>query len=281
MLLETVEEDDTFVVITKTKGVIQVLEALFRWFFKVEEIIDAALNKLHELLKEAQGKKKCSTINKDNIIFDIENWEVGLAFMEAVVHWFSKGSAWDELNRSVCTSLGHLTVTDFNAEEGSKENRTSPDKSSGYFFYLGKFPGVSSRDEDRKNDAGALEVAVEIEESKRPTEELVARVVDIEDQVSRSCYSGSSIHKLVEDVLSCFIVEVVKLDNFMNYVGNLESQSSVEGVILALKQNMKDMETEVKALEQKIKKLRTSLKYSDFVLTIKVLADACGIDLKK
>ncbi|PKI78285.1 hypothetical protein CRG98_001343 [Punica granatum] len=166
------------------------------------------------------------------------------------------GSAWDELNRSVCTSLGHLTVTDFNAEEGSKENRTSPDKSSGYFFYLGKFPGVSSRDEDRKNDAGALEVAVEIEESKRPTEELVARVADIEDQV-------------------------VKLDNFMNYVGNLESQSSVEGVILALKQNMKDMETEVKALEQKIKKLRTSLKYSDFVLTIKVLADACGIDLKK
>ncbi|OWM71112.1 hypothetical protein CDL15_Pgr011239 [Punica granatum] len=32
--------------------------------------------------------------------------------------------------------------------------------------------------------------------------------------------------KLVKEVLNCFIVTVVKLDSFLNYVGNLEPQSS-------------------------------------------------------
>ncbi|PKI72806.1 hypothetical protein CRG98_006786 [Punica granatum] len=88
---------------------------------------------------------------------------------------------------------------------------------------------------------------------------------------------------LAGEVLDCFIELVVRLDSFMNYVGNLESQSLVKGAFSALKQIMKDIKFELMATRKKIKQLATLLsstqlyKYSEYGSIVRDLIDACGI----
>ncbi|OWM71113.1 hypothetical protein CDL15_Pgr011240 [Punica granatum] len=57
MLFHTIRRDNATAVILDREEARAVMEAMVQWFSKAKEIINAGLNKLQDLLEEAQGKK--------------------------------------------------------------------------------------------------------------------------------------------------------------------------------------------------------------------------------